>query len=235
MMRLFLTCILALTMTACASTKGEKPIVDDPLAGEYDPTEGLAPTYDPLVKTASLWNQEPQSLFGNRRARNVGDILTVIVSVDENAQMQNTLQRNRNNQENFNVNALLGLPEWANGVLPQGATVNPAIDFNRNIQASGDGSISRQERITLRLAARVVERLPNGQLVVLGTQRIRVNQETRDLRLRGIVRPEDITRENTITHDKVASADIIYTGQGQIAQTVRPRRGSRLLDILIPF
>ncbi|WOI52688.1 flagellar basal body L-ring protein FlgH [Parvularcula sp. LCG005] len=191
-------------------------------------------TYVP-VYTASLWNQEPQSLFGNRRARNVGDILTVIVSVDEEAEMQNSLQRSRSNQEDFSVNALFGLPEYADGTLPEGATLSPAVALSRSNAANGNGSIARQEKITLRLAAQVVEKLPNGHLVVVGTQRIRVNNETRDLRLNGVVRPDDISRDNTITHDKVAAADIVYTGQGQIAQSTRPRRGSRLLDILIPF
>lgn len=185
--------------------------------------------------TPSLWNQEPQSLFGNRRARNVGDILTVIVEVDENAQMQNSLDRSRTNDDNLTVGALFGVPEWADGTLPEGATLNPAVQVNRSAAASGSGTITRQEKITLRLAAQVVQQLPNGHLVVEGTQRIKVNQETRDLRLRGIVRPDDITRDNTISHDKVASADILYTGQGQIAQSTGPRRGSRILDVLIPF
>jgi flagellar L-ring protein FlgH len=87
----------------------------------------------------------------------------------------------------------------------------------------------------LQLAAEVIEQRPNGHLVILGTQRIRVNHEIRDLRLHGIVRPEDITRDNTITHEKIAAADIVYTGRGQVTATTKPRWGSQLLDILVPF
>ncbi|MGV6819228.1 MAG: flagellar basal body L-ring protein FlgH [Parvularcula sp.] len=227
--RLFLL-LTALGMAACASRPAPVP----PAQAMRVPDLPFEAT-EPVSPTPSLWNQEPQSLFGNRRARHVGDILTVIVEVDENAQMQNSLDRSRSNQDDLTVGALFGLPEYAAGTLPNGATLNPAVQVTRNAQAKGSGTISRQEKITLRLAAQVVQTLPNGHLVIEGTQRIRVNNEARDLRLRGIVRPDDITRDNTIKHDKVASADILYTGHGQIAQTTGPRRGSRLLDILIPF
>ena len=225
MNRALLPLVAGLMAVGCASTPDEM----DPLM------PGIVLEEEAVYKTASLWNQEPQSLFGNRRARNVGDILTVIVSVNDTAQMNNSLSRSRNNSEDFSMNALFGAPEWANGVLPGGARVDPAVQVTRGTAADGDGSISRQEVITLQLAAQVVDKLPNGHLVVMGTQRIRVNNETRDLQLKGIVRPDDISRNNTITHEKVAAADIIYTGQGQIAQSVAPRKGSRLLDILIPF
>lgn len=217
-------------LSACASGPGPIPPAQRMVVPEVPYLENAD-----AGPTASLWNQEPQSLFGNRRARNVGDILTVIVQVDENAEMQNSLDRARSNSEDFNVNALFGLPQYANGTLPEGANLAPAVQLTRGQNASGSGTISRQEKITLRLAAQVVQKLPNGHLMVEGTQRIRVNHETRDLRLRGIVRPDDITRNNTIVHDKVASADILYTGHGQIAQSTGPRKGSRILDILIPF
>lgn len=222
----FCLCFALLTLSACATSA---PISAPPIA-HVDTTAA----YD-QTKTASLWNQEPQSLFGNRRARNVGDILTVIVAVDENAEFQNSLQRSRENNEDFSVNNLFGIPEWANGTLPEGATLTPAVSVTRSAEATGNGAVQRQERITLRLAAQVVGKQPNGHLVVMGTQRIRVNNEVRDLKLTGVVRPEDITRDNTITHDKVAAADIVYTGQGQVSQQTRPRAGSRILDLIVPF
>lgn len=233
-MRMICTILVGLlSLTACGTTQERPaPMAERPRAPA---TMHVSMVPARTGQTPSLWNQEPQSLFGNRRARNVGDILTVIVSVDESAQLQNSLSRSRSNQEDFNVSALFGAPEYADGTLPEGASLQPAVGVTRSNAASGDGLISRQERITLRLAAEVVEKLPNGHLVVVGTQRIRVNNETRDLRLQGIVRPDDITRDNTITHDKVAAADILYTGHGQIAQTTKPRWGSRFLDLLIPF
>ena len=220
----------ALLLAACASNS-QGPVVQQPI----EPAAKLNRPEGPRVQTASLWNQEPQSLFGNRRARNVGDILTVIVSVDETAEFQNSLESSRSNTENFNVNALFGASQWAGNTLPGGASLAPGVDLSRSKDVQGDGAVRRQERVTLRLAAEVVEQRPNGHLVIHGTQRIRVNNETRDLRLHGVVRPEDITRDNTITHDKIAAADIVYSGQGQVTRTTKAPIGSRILDILVPF
>ncbi|ADM09636.1 flagellar L-ring protein precursor [Parvularcula bermudensis HTCC2503] len=222
--------IAALAVSACTTTNDQLPYAEIPTP---EPIVADLPALAP--RNASLWNQEPQSLFGNRRARNVGDILTVIVSVDEQAEIQNSLARNRTNQEDFSVNALFGIDQQFQDQLPGDATFSPAVGVTRQATAAGDGSITRQERITLRLAAQVIEQLPNGHLVVVGSQRIRVNQEVRDLRLQGVVRPEDITRDNTITHDKIAAADIVYTGQGQISRTTNPKPGSRVLDFIVPF
>lgn len=232
MKRLVLSILMAAAATACAS--GPAP-VDTAPAEPLGPNAQLIDLGTPKPQAASLWNQEPQSLFGNRRARNVGDILTVVVSVDEVAEIQSELERTRTNSENFNVNALFGAPEWAANTLPGGATLAPGVDLSRSASLAGDGSVRRQERITVRLAAEVVEKRPNGHLVILGTQRIRINHEVRDLRLHGVVRPEDIARDNTITHEKIAAADIVYTGQGQVTRTSRPRFGSRVLDTLVPF
>lgn len=184
---------------------------------------------------ASLWNLDPESMFGNRRARAVGDILTVIVEIDETAELDNQVDRSRKTSEKLSVPSMLGLPEYAQNTLPSGATLNPAVDFNRDRQFQGAGSIKRKDRVTLRLAARVVDRLGNGDLVIKGRQEVQVNHETRILHAEGIVRPEDISRSNTIPHDRIAEAHIGYVGRGAIDRTVKPRAGNRLLDLIIPF
>ncbi|WOI52955.1 flagellar basal body L-ring protein FlgH [Parvularcula sp. LCG005] len=188
-----------------------------------------------LPATASLWRQEPESLFGNRRARVVGDILTVIVEIDEEAELKNEVDRDRTSSDSFDMSALFGLPEYAANTLPGGATLTPGVDLNRQRQFSGSGQIRRQDKVTLRLAARVVEQLPNGYLVIRGQQSVRVNYEERILRAEGIVRPEDISRSNTIPHDRIADARIGYVGRGAIDRSVKPGWGTRLLDTVIPF
>jgi flagellar L-ring protein precursor FlgH len=215
-------------LCGCASTPEQGPR-DEEAAG-YP-----LPASQTHARSASLWNQEPQSLFGNRRARDVGDILTVIVSVDDEAQMENSLDAERSNDENFSAGALFGLPGLANSVLPNGATLDPGVDLGRSRAQSGSGRITRRESVTLELAAVVTDKLPNGHLMIEGTQRIRVNHETRALKIAGIVRPQDIDRNNTITHEKIAAADIVYSGYGQVVRSTSPRLGSRLLDILVPF
>ncbi len=87
----------------------------------------------------------------------------------------------------------------------------------------------------LRVAATVVQELANGHLVVRGTQEVRVNAELRDLQITGIIRPEDISRQNTITYDKMAGARIYYGGRGMVSDMQAPRYGQQILEVLAPF
>ncbi|WP_036766626.1 flagellar basal body L-ring protein FlgH [Parvularcula oceani] len=218
---------LLLLAGLCACASAPEPV-------EPEPRPNLP--YETAVPAAgSLWNQDPQSLFGNRRARDIGDILTVIVEIDEEAEIGNEVSRNRASNQTFGLRGLFGLPQLAADELPGGATLDPGVDFDRQQAQSGGGNLRREDRVTLRLAARVTDRLPNGDLVIQGHQSVQVNYEERILRAAGIVRPEDISRSNTITHDKIAEAQIGYVGRGAIDRAVRPRVGNRLLDIIVPF
>ena len=99
----------------------------------------------------------------------------------------------------------------------------------------GDGSVRRKEKLTLRVAATITEVLPNGVLRIQGSQEVRVNYEIRELIVTGFVRPEDISRQNEITYDKIAGARISYGGRGQITDVQQPRYGQQIVDNLLPF
>ena len=87
----------------------------------------------------------------------------------------------------------------------------------------------------MRLAATIVEELPNGILRIEGHQELRVNFEMRDLVVSGYVRPQDISRQNEITYDKIANAQISYGGRGQIMEMQQPAYGQQILDKVLPF
>ena len=182
---------------------------------------------------ASLWRSGPESLFGDRRAKHVGDILTVVVQIDDKAEIKNATQLNRSGKEDMSVDALFGLPTLVGGALK--VPLSPAAGLGSSSAAAGDGSVKRNEKITLRIAVTVVDVLPNKQLVVAGNQEVRVNYEMRDLQVAGIVRPEDISRRNEITYDKMAEARIAYGGRGQITDVQQPRYGQQALDAILPF
>lgn len=191
------------------------------------------PTSRAPVKSASLWRSGPTSLFGDRRAQGRGDILTVVIEIDEEATISNATERNRNANEALAIGALLGLPDLVADLT--GVSVDPAADLSSSSQSSGDGSVQRTEEITLRLAATVTNVLPNGHYVIAGSQEVRVNFELRDLRVHGVIRPEDISRSNEITYDKIADARISYGGRGQITDVQQPRYGQQVADIVLPF
>jgi len=183
----------------------------------------------------SLWNSGPASLFGDRRARNLGDILTVVIEIDDQAQISNRSGQSRSGSGTMSIGALMGLPELVSGSLPEGTNLDPAANFSSTSTSSGDGSVSRNEKITLRIAATVVDVLANGHLVVSGLQEVRVNFELRELQVVGIVQPEDISRRNEITYDKIAGARVSYGGRGRISEVQQPRYGQQIFEILAPF
>ncbi|MEM9429028.1 MAG: flagellar basal body L-ring protein FlgH [Pseudomonadota bacterium] len=184
---------------------------------------------------ASLWNSGPTSLFGDRRAQSLGDILTVIIEINDEARIENSTARSRSGSENLGIPQLLGIPQILDPRLPEGASSANLADVTSNSSSAGEGSVERAEEITLRVAATVVQVLPNGHLVVQGNQEVRVNFELRDLQVTGIVRPEDISRQNTITYDKIAGARVSYGGRGQITDVQQPRYGQQIADIILPF
>ncbi|WP_422063203.1 flagellar basal body L-ring protein FlgH [Shimia sp.] len=185
--------------------------------------------------TASLWSRNKQSLLGDRRAAGRGDILTVVIEVDEKAQINNETERSRSGSESMSIPQLAGLPQRLNTRLPEGATTDPLVDLSSNSSSSGDGSVKRSEKLTLRVAATIVDVLPNGVLAIQGTQELRVNYELRELLVSGFVRSEDISRQNEITFDKIASARVSYGGRGQISDMQQPRLGQQVLDAVLPF
>ncbi|QIE56974.1 flagellar basal body L-ring protein FlgH [Pikeienuella piscinae] len=184
-------------------------------------------------RSASLWRSGPSSLFGDRRAQGRGDILTVVIEIDEEAEISNATERNRSGNEDLAIAALLGLPKLVDDLT--GVSLDPAAQINSSSSSAGDGSVKRNEEITLRLAATVTQVLPNGHFVIVGNQEVRVNFELRDLRVQGVIRPEDISRRNEITYDKIADARISYGGRGQITDVQQPRYGQQVADIILPF
>jgi flagellar L-ring protein precursor FlgH len=187
------------------------------------------------IDQSSLWSSGRQSLLGDRRAVGKGDIMTVVIEIDEKAEISNDTARSRTGSESLEIPQLLGLPQRADLKLPAGATLSDAVDLDSSSKTNGKGSVKRKEKLTLRVAATVLEVLPNGVLSITGSQELRVNFELRELLVSGFVRPEDISRQNEITYDKIASARVSYGGRGQITDVQQPRYGQQLLDIVMPF
>lgn len=199
----------------------------NPLPDQADP--------DSPSDASSLWTASRASLLGDRRAESRGDILTVVIEIDDSAEISNSSARSRSGNQTMGVPQLLGIPQRVDRALPEGATAAEAVDTSSSSTFAGDGSVSREEKLTLRVAATVVEELPNGVLRIEGQQEVRVNFELRELIVTGYVRPADISRLNEVTYDKIAGARISYGGRGQITDVQQPRYGQQITDILLPF
>lgn len=195
--------------------------------------ERLEPQHD--FDRASLWSGGRQSLLGDRRAGARGDILTVVIEIDDRAEISNSTERSRTGSESLGIPSLFGIPQRLQSKMPEGASLADAVSTNSSSSSAGDGSVRRNERLTLRVAATVVNALQNGVLQIQGSQEVRVNFEIRELIVTGYVRPQDISRQNEITYDKIAAARISYGGRGQITDVQQPRYGQQIADVLLPF
>ena len=230
------TGLIAVSLSACASgaPKQAPQIVTQQQPTFWGATEAAyAAPQEP--SSASLWTTAPNALLGMRRAKDVGDLLTVMVDMNDQASLQTSLSRNRATNEQFNLGALFGLPQWANGVLPGGATVSPGVDYDRTSALTGDGAVNRAEQVTFRLSARVVGVEPNGNLVIAGYQQTQVSDEVRYLTVSGVIRAQDITRTNTVSYEKIADANLSYLSQGEAMAGIKRGMVPKVLEKVLPF
>lgn len=183
----------------------------------------------------SLWRTGARAFFRDQRATKVGDILTVRIEISDRAQVGNSTSRSRTNSEDAGLGKFFGLETQLNKFLPNAVDPTSLVEAETSSSSSGNGQVQRSENINLTVAAVITQILPNGNLVIQGKQEVRVNFEVRELIVMGIVRPQDISQENTINHSQIAEARISYGGRGQLTDVQQARYGQQLFDALFPF
>jgi flagellar L-ring protein FlgH len=193
---------------------------------------------EPLPQPASansIWRTGAREFLGDQRASRVGDILTVLIQIDDSAKTSNDTTTSKTSANTLGIPNFLGLESSLGRILPKAFVPATAISTNSSMVGEGKGAITRQEQITLTIAAVVTQVLPNGNLMIQGRQEVQTNYDTRVLTVAGIVRPEDITAANTILHTQIAEARISYGGKGDIASVQKTAGGTALLQRYAPF
>lgn len=233
---------LALPLAACGRVAdvGRAPAMSAPHASTEFQAMSQPVHPIPMGPTApggaaSLWSGQSMSLVGDRRARARGDILTVVIEIDDRAEIQNSSGRSRSASETVGIPHMMGIPQRLDEILPEGASTASLASAKGGSTFKGSGSISRRDKLALRVAATVIDTLPNGVLHVQGSQEVRVNHELRELTVSGFVRPADVSRDNEIAYDRIAGARISYGGRGQISDVQQPRYGQQIADIILPY
>jgi len=176
----------------------------------------------------SLWDERGGDLFRDARAARIGDLITVAIAINDSAILGNSTNRSSDSLFKSEFDASASLPILI-GKIDGAANAAATSSFK------GQGNIGRSEKIQLSVAAIVTELLPNGNLLISGSQEVRVNHELRELTVSGIVRPRDVSRDNTITYDKVAEARISYGGRGRLSEVQQPGLLHQIVDIVRPF
>lgn len=232
-------------LTGCSmvdrlSSVGEVPS----LSAVQDPTHiaGESPVRMPMPEVASgerqpnsLWRTGSRTFFRDQRAGRVGDVITVVIKIDEKAELENQTKRSRQNSENADMTANFGFESKLKGYFPDAIDPKNLVELGSTTSNDGKGSVDRSEKINLRVAAIITQVLPNGNLVLAGRQQVVVNYDLRELSVSGVIRPEDISSENTVNYDQIAEARIAYGGRGVISDVQQPRYGSQIMDIIMPF
>ena len=242
---LLLAAALAQSLTGCnvltrLSEVGSEPAftnIDNPsvLHGNQPVQLPMPPPVAVAHHPNSLWRPGARHFLKDQRAAETGDLVTVIIAIEDSAVVNNTTTRTRAASEDASLNNFLGYEQALNQLFPEDVNNINLVDADSASSTAGAGNVNRGETINLQVAAVVTQVLPNGNLVIAGRQEVRVNFELRQLQVAGIIRPEDITSTNTISFEQIAEARIAYGGRGTISDVQQPRYGQEIYDILWPF
>jgi flagellar L-ring protein precursor FlgH len=192
---------------------------------------------NPAIKTeGSLFSEDSRpNFFSDMKAQRVGDIITInIVETSRANNTANTSTRRSNNVD-ASIDSLFGLEAPGKLPTPLGMNLAAGVAGGYSSQFSGTGSTSRNENITAKISARIVQVLPNDNLVIRGSQEIMVNNEKQYITIQGVVRPADVATDNSVLSTYLADARIEYTGQGDLTNKQREGWLSRALDKIWPF
>lgn len=233
--------IAVISLGACGTLSRLSEVGRDPaMTPTEDPTKD--PKWRPLTlpmpspqpspnEANALWRSGSRAFFKDQRAAQVGDIVTVLVNMNDAANLKNVTSAVRASSETAGLPNFFGLE----AILPKTVTPSTLVSASSANSNTGTGQIQRTEAVTLRLAGIITQVLPNGNLVVAASQEFMVNSELRQLKVTGVIRPQDIASDNTVLHDRMAEARIAYGGKGQLTDIQRARWGQQMMDILMPF
>jgi flagellar L-ring protein precursor FlgH len=176
----------------------------------------------------SLWSDSQAALFKDARALNIGDIMTVTIKINDKADFDNETKLEKSNDRTTTWNADATIFGWK-------PKTDSTVGFTGDSNSDGKGSTTRSEQLNLLVAAVVTGVLENGNLLISGSQEVRVNHEIRILNVAGIVRPQDVDSDNKISYDKIAEARISYGGRGRVTEIQQPPVGQQVLDLFSPI
>lgn len=228
----------ALVAGGCATRVteiGREPALSPVGAGVDQPVLNIPS--DPRVRLAhypanSLWSDASADLFKDPRARRIGDVLKVRISIKDRATLDNSSERSRDATHDLGVNFDHDI-NWRGWSSSGDGSLGSGIDAKTDFK--GKGGVDRSERIDLVVAAVVTDVLGNGNLVINGSQEVRVNYELRVLSVSGLVDPKDISSENAVSYERIAEARISYGGRGRLMEVQQPGWGHQIIDAVSPF
>ena len=201
--RLMSVLIFAGMLSGCATTPQELT--------EFEPIVRPVAPPKPNYQNGSLFQVRSISLFEDPKPYRVGDVLTVLLQESTNASKTAETSTTKEDDVSFDVPTILGVSPTTNGSTLLSANITPEREF------TGEADSSQSNSLTGEITVTVVDILPNGNLVVQGEKWLTLNQGKEYIRIAGVIRPQDVTSDNTVTSTKLADAQIAYSGEGFLA------------------
>ncbi len=186
---------------------------------------------------ASLWrgNSLVNSLYTDPKARGVNDIVIIQVSETSTASNKAGLKTSKKNSTSMGIDSFLGLETDLQGTLTDSFDPKSLFGATTNNSNEGSGEATRSSSLSTYIAARVVDRMPNGNLIIEARKEVMVNREKQVVVLRGIVRPRDISYDNVVASSKIADMQINFAGKGPVSEQTRRGWLSWILNLIWPF
>ena len=208
-------------------------------ACSHDAAEVKSPSFDeqlpkPVMdySRGSLWQASSVAPAEDLKARRRGDIITVVISEQASASKEASTGTARSSAVAAGIPNLLGLETTG---IKSWADLSNLLNASTSSKFSGSGSTSRQETLQATITAKVVDVIPNGNLLIEGRRNVKVNGEDQVIVLTGTVRPRDVSADNTVSSAMIADARINYTGKGIISDRQHPGWLMNILDAVWPF
>lgn len=189
--------------------------------------EGAATTSGSTWASYSAYTDLTRDL----RASRVDDVVTVIVAESASAVTSGGTQTARKSSANSGITAFPGIKGAA-----ATAALGSLTKLSGDTELNGTGSTTRSTTLKTNLTARVINLLPNGFLVIEGSKNVQINAEWQTVTVRGVVRPADLTADNTVPSQRIAQMEVKLDGKGVINDAIRrPNFLYRLLLGILPF
>jgi flagellar L-ring protein precursor FlgH len=183
--------------------------------------------------SGSIWQASSASVTEDFKARRKGDIITIVVSETSSASKKADTATSRDTELKAGMPNFLGLEKAA--ILNKNMDLSQLLNANAKSTYSGAGSTSRTENLSATISAKVIDVLPNGNLLIEGRRNIKVNNEDQEIVLEGVVRQRDVSTDNTVNSSYVADAKISYSGKGIISDRQSPGWLMNIVDKIWPF
>jgi flagellar L-ring protein FlgH len=183
----------------------------------------------------SLWKDDasPTSMFADKKAHRVGDIVTVVIQENNGTTRNNNTTTSRSSGVDASVQSFL-FPAGASGLLTKNGQL-PAMSLTGKNTFNGGGTIANQETINAQIAVKVIDVLPNGNLVLEGRRQTAFAGEKQEAVLRGTVRADDVTSVNTVFSYNIADASIQYISHGALTDSQNKGWFTKVWDKVSPF